>query len=166
MNPEMPSPEPSDVEPSEKSERELGIEHVRERYEARATAERGWLDVPEPFAGAYSQIRDQIQRIEALAHRAEEIFDFEQSLSGKSPEELQSEVERIQAEMDAQRKLQLDIRAMAHEHHVFVDDTGGTPDNEIIRSLDQGELKTLDEQNLLFELKQIAQAHLPKEKKL
>lgn len=163
MNPEMPSPEPSNVEPSEKSERELGIDRVRERYEARATAERGWLDVPEPFAGAHAQSRVQIERIEALAHRAEEIFDFEQSLSGKSPEELQSEVERIQAEMDAQRKLQLDIRDMAREHHVFVDDTGGAPDMESVRSFNQGELKTLDAQNFLFELKKIAQAHLPKE---
>lgn len=166
MNPEMPRPEPSDVEPSEKSERELGIESVRQRYEARVASEKGWLDVPEPFAGAHSQSRIHIKQIEALANRAEEIYEFEQTLAGKSPEELQSEIERIQVETDAQRKLQLDIRAMAHEHQVRVDDTGKTPDYEIVTSFHKGEVNAVQQQNFLFELKQIAQARLPKEKKL
>lgn len=161
MNSENPSFEPNETNHSGSVERSSEVAKVQDRYLGRAKSEEDFsAAVPEPYPGAKSQTRVAVERLRRLADHAEEIYDFETSLAGKTPEQLEQEVMRLQHDMDQLRRGQRQVQVKAREHQLQQDSLKQRADPEIISNIDKQEMDILNRSSLLLEFQDIVKAQL------
>jgi ElaB/YqjD/DUF883 family membrane-anchored ribosome-binding protein len=164
MNPDIPTPsEPVKSASQELAERNAAIAQVQERYLARAKSEEDFSEaIPEPYPGAKSQTQVAVARLRRLAGQAEQIYDHETSLAGKSPEELRSVVVQLESAMNQLVGDQRQVQSRAREYQLGQDAKRQPVDQGVIAQLDQEEVDILDRSSLMLELKDITRARLKK----